>query len=56
LRIRGKEFFLAEVDDFDAEIALVRQNAELMALLEERSAAGKRFSSQQVRERLGLPE
>jgi hypothetical protein len=33
----GREFVLAEVDDFDTEIALVRENKELMALLEDRS-------------------
>jgi hypothetical protein len=50
----GREFVLAEVDDFDTEIALVRQNEELMALLEERSREKKTYTLQQVREQLGL--
>ena len=45
---------LAEVDDFDTEIALVRQNEELMALLAERSREKKTYTLQQVREQLGL--
>jgi hypothetical protein len=50
----GREFVLAEVDDFDTEIALMRQNEELMALLEERSREKKTYTLQQVREQLGL--
>ncbi len=33
----GKEFLLAEVEDFDREVELTRQNAELMEFLEQRS-------------------
>jgi hypothetical protein len=50
----GREVVLAEVDDFDTEIALVRQNKELMALLAERSREKKTYTLQQVREQLGL--
>ena len=50
----GKEFVLAEVDDFDKEIALVRQNPELMELLDQRSKSGQTFSLDQVRAELGL--
>ena len=50
----GREFVLAEVDDLDTEIALVRQNEELMALLAERSRENKTYTLQQVREQLGL--
>jgi hypothetical protein len=50
----GREFVLAEVNDFDTEIALVRQNEELMALLAERSGEKKTYTLQQVREQLGL--
>jgi hypothetical protein len=32
----GTEFFLSVVDDFDREVARTRQNAKLLALLEER--------------------
>ena len=50
----GREFVLAEVDDFDTEITLVRQNKEFMALLAERSREKKTYTLQQVREQLGL--
>ena len=50
----GREFVLAEVDDLDTEIAQVRQNEELMALLAERSREKKTYTLQQVREQLGL--
>ena len=50
----GREFVLAEVDDFDTEIAQVRQNEELMALLVERSHEKKTYILQQVRKQLGL--
>jgi len=50
----GREFVLAEVDEFDTEITLVRQNEELMALLAERSRENKTYTLQQVREQLGL--
>jgi hypothetical protein len=50
----GREFVLAEVDDLDTEIAQVRQNEELMALLAERSREKKNYTLQQVREQLGL--
>ena len=32
----GREFVLAEIDDFGREIALARENMELMKLLDER--------------------
>jgi hypothetical protein len=51
----GREFVLAEVNDFDTEIALVRQNEELMTFLAERSSEKKTYTLQQVREQLGLP-
>ncbi len=50
----GKEFVLAEVDDFDKEISLVRQNPELMELLDRRSRPGPTLTLDQVRAELGL--
>ena len=50
----GREFVLAEVDDLDTEIAQVRQNEDLMALLAERAHEKKTYTLQQVREHLGL--
>ena len=50
----GREFVLAGVDDLDTEIALIRQNEELMTLLAERSREQKTYTLEQVREQLGL--
>ena len=50
----GKEFLLAEMDDFSLEVALVREQPELMAFLQERSRSSRRYSIQEVRTRLGL--
>jgi hypothetical protein len=50
----GREFVLAEVDDFDAEIEAVCQNQELMKLLEERSREEKTYSLAEVEKKLGL--
>ncbi len=48
----GREFVLAEVDDFAQEVALVRQNEALMRLLEERSRDSSRHSLDDVRKEL----
>jgi len=50
----GREFILAEVDDFAAEVESVRQNRELMELLEERSREEKTYSLSEVEKKLGL--
>jgi hypothetical protein len=50
----GKEFVLAEVDDFEREIALVRQQPELMELLDRRSNPRSTLTLDQVRPELGL--
>ena len=49
----GAEFILAEVDDFDREIELTRQNKKLMALLDQRGRQTKTISLGEVRRRLG---
>jgi hypothetical protein len=52
----GREFIVAEIDDFDEEIEAVSRNRELMELLAERSkekAAGG-ISLAEVKARLGL--
>ena len=38
----GKEFLLAEMDDFSQEVALVREQPELMAFLREPSRSSSR--------------
>jgi len=50
----GKEFLLAEMDDFALEVALVRGQPELMAFLQEPSRSSRRLSLEEVRTRLGL--
>jgi hypothetical protein len=50
----GREFILAEVDDFEAEVEAVRQNQELMEFLEERSREQKTHSLSEVRKKLSL--
>jgi len=53
LRTReGKEFVLAEIDDFAEEVALVRQNDALMQFLAERSKEPGKYTLSQVRDRL----
>jgi predicted extracellular nuclease len=50
--IDGKEFVVAEIDDFSQEIELVSQNEELMNFLKQRSQETKRYSLSQVKELL----
>ena len=50
----GQEFLVAEINDFDREIELTRQNEELMAFLDERSEEAGMFSPDQVRDMLDL--
>ena len=50
----GREFILAEVDEFDGEIESVRQNRELLEFLEERSGNESTYSLAEVREKLKL--
>jgi hypothetical protein len=48
----GRQFVLAEIDDFAEEVAAVRKNAALMQLLQERSKEATRYTLSQVREQL----
>jgi hypothetical protein len=50
----GREYVVAELDDFDRELELVRQNEELMELLARRSKDEPTFSLDEVRRELGL--
>ena len=50
----GSEFLLRVMDDFDREIILTRQNAELMALLDERRKEKATIPWEQVKRELGL--
>lgn len=51
-----RAFDVGESDDFEEEISLTRQNAELMNFLDERSAKvepGSGISLEEIRQRLG---
>jgi len=50
----GGEFILAEIDDFDREIELTRQNKKLTEFLEKRAKQTKTVSAAEARVRLGL--
>jgi len=50
----GRQFVLAEIDDFEEEVRLVRENAELMAFLEARSIGSRTLTEAELRKRLGL--
>ena len=50
----GQDFILAEVDDFNREIELARQNRALMKLLDSRARQTETVSSEEVRNLLGL--
>ncbi len=50
----GEEFILAEVDDFNREIELARQNRALMKFLDSRSRQSETISAGEARNLLGL--
>lgn len=50
----GREFILAELDDFDREIELTRGNRRLMELLDRRARQTRTVPIEEARARLGL--
>lgn len=50
----GKTFVLASIDDFDAEVNLLRNNQEFMSFLKTLSQEPATISLGQLREELGL--
>ena len=50
----GREFILAEVDEFDREIELVRQNKALMKYLDERGKEKATIPLEDLEKELGL--
>jgi hypothetical protein len=50
--VEGRQFVLAEIDDFAEEVEKVRQNEALMKLLDERSAEPTTYTLKQVRDQL----
>jgi len=50
----GTEFILAELDDFEKEVELTRNNQELMKYLESRAKQAGRTPHSEVKKMLGL--
>ena len=50
----GRQFVVAEIDAFETEVRLVRENRELMEFLRHRSAPGKTYTLDEVRKELNL--
>ncbi|MCL4504991.1 MAG: hypothetical protein M1434_09000 [Chloroflexi bacterium] len=50
----GREYILAELDDFNREIELTRQNKQLMDLLDLRAKQTNTLSIDQVKSEFGL--
>ena len=51
---KGREFVLAELDDFAKEIAQVRRQKDLMRLLARRGRERATYSLEEVKRKLGL--
>jgi hypothetical protein len=52
----GAEFMVSAVDEFDEEVIRTRQNAKLMALLEERAKHTRTVPLDEAKRQLGLSE
>jgi hypothetical protein len=50
----GTEFMVSIIDEFDEEVARARQNAKLMAFLEERAKRAETVPLTEVKRQLGL--
>ena len=50
----GREFVIAEIDSFDRELELTRQNQELIELLDQRSEEKETYTLKEVRHQLGI--
>lgn len=50
----GDEFILAQIDDFDREIELTRQNKQLMKFLERRARQNATVSLAEAKRQLGI--
>lgn len=50
----GRKFILAEIDSFDRELELTRQNEELMDFLDRRSEEGETYRLEEVKQQLGI--
>ena len=52
----GNEFILAEIDDFNREIELTRNNKRLMKLLNNRAKRKAAVSLEEAKRRLGIEQ
>ena len=52
----GTEFMVTVIDEFDEEVGRTRQNAKLMALLDERAKQKQTIPLADVKRQLGLSE
>ena len=52
----GTEFMVTVIDEFDEEVGRTRQNAKLMALLDERAKQEQTIPLADVKQQLGLTE
>lgn len=50
----GREFLLAELDDFEGEVSRTRRNKALMRLLDRRGRESATLTLDEVRRQLGL--
>jgi hypothetical protein len=50
----GSVFALSEVDDFDVEVELLKNNPEFMSFLRQRSGERSTVSLEELRQELGL--
>jgi hypothetical protein len=50
----GRRFVVAEVDEFEDEVALVRRNAALTELLAHRAEETGKYSLAEIKARLGI--
>ena len=50
----GQEFILAEINDFNREIELTRQNKSLMKLLDSRGKQTKTCKASEVKKQIGV--
>ena len=50
----GSVFALSEVDDFDVEVELLKNNPEFLSFLRERSQEKSTVSLEELRQELGL--
>jgi len=51
---QGKQFVLAELDDFELEVEQLKNSKEFMAFLDQRSREGGTTSIEELRRHLGI--